>query len=330
MTTRDAVLAALQDAGPAGVSGERLARELGVSRVAVGNHVGALRETGYEIQASPGIGYRLVAAPDLPLPPEVRPLLTGGFWTRLEGGGATASTNDDARRLARYGAPEGTVVLASEQTGGRGRLGRAWSSPLGGVYLSAVLRPTVAPADLGPLPLVVALGAAEGLDRLGVATDLKWPNDLRAGGRKLAGVLLEMGAEADRVDWVVVGIGVNVHRPVGAPPALGAAYVSELVATARGRQAAQAAAIRVADVAASVLDGIATAYGEWRADGFRALRQRFAARHELEGRDVTVRSPDGTVRARGRVARVDDEGRLVLIGSTGELVLTSGDVTLSG
>ena len=148
MTTRDAVLAALRDAGPAGVSGERLARELGVSRVTVGNHVGALREAGYEIEASPGTGYRLVAAPDLPLPSEVRPLLTQGFWTRLEGGGATASTNDDARRLARDGAPEGTVVLASEQTGGRGRLGRAWSSPVGGAYLSAVLRPTVAPAEL--------------------------------------------------------------------------------------------------------------------------------------------------------------------------------------
>ena len=78
----------------------------------------------------------------------------------------------------------------------------------------------VAPAELGPLPLVVALGAAEGLDRLGIAADLKWPNDLLVGGRKLAGVLLEMGAEADRVDWVVVGIGVNVHRPDGVSPAL--------------------------------------------------------------------------------------------------------------
>ena len=113
MTTREAVLAALRAAGATGLSGEALAQSLGVSRVAIGKHVAALREAGYEIEADPGVGYRLISVPDGPLPAEVAPLLADASWMVLTGGGETGSTNDDARALAREGAPEGTVVLAS-------------------------------------------------------------------------------------------------------------------------------------------------------------------------------------------------------------------------
>lgn len=311
--SREAILERLR--GGASVSGEALAGELGVSRVAVGKHVSALRTMGYVIEAIPGSGYQLVDAPDAPLPLEVEPLLESGFWTRLEGGGETGSTNDDARALARAGAGQGTVILASRQTAGRGRLGRTWASPQGGVYLSAVLRPEVGPSEVGALALVVALGAATGIERLGASPRLKWPNDLLLEDGKLAGVLLEMTAESDRVDWVVAGIGLNVRRPEGALPE--AAYLSDVVP-----------GIRIPQATAAVLEGISMAYTEWADAGFESLRERYERRSALDGREVTVSGLDGRVLAQGVASGVDAGGRLRVREDGVERFVAAGDVTL--
>lgn len=313
-----AVLAALRAEAPHAVSGELLAEALGVSRVAVAKRVAALRTRGYAIEAAPGLGYRLLAAPDRPLPAEVAPLLHTELYRHLTGGGTTGSTNDDAKALAREGAAEGTVVLAAEQTGGRGRLGRQWRSPVGGVYLSAVLRPRLAPAEALPLPLVVGVGVARGLAALGVGVRLKWPNDVYcADGRKLAGILVEMSAESEAVDWVVVGCGVNVHVPEEREP--GACYLADDLAEPR-----------LAPVAAVVLDGIASAYGDFLDLGFAgALAEEYAARAWLTGREVTVRDAAGVPRVTGRVAGVDASGRLVVGGPDGPVPVAAGEVTLS-
>jgi BirA family biotin operon repressor/biotin-[acetyl-CoA-carboxylase] ligase len=318
--TRQAVLAALRSTGAVGVSGEALAVALGVSRVAIAKHVSALREAGYAIDATPGKGYILVSAPDLPLPDEVSPLLaTGEFWRDLTGGRETGSTNDDARELARSGAPEGTVVLAARQLRGRGRLGREWASPGGGVYLSAVLRPAVAPAEVPSLALAVALGVAIGLERLGVEPRLKWPNDVLLGEGKLAGILLEMSAESDRVDWVVAGIGMNVRRPA-TEAAPNAAYVADVLPGAR-----------LAQVAAAELDGIAETYARWRAGGFAGLVRDYEGRSALAGSEVAVRDLTGEVRAEGTVDGVDDDGRLLVREAAGSVTrVVAGEVTLRG
>ena len=317
MSLRVDVLAALRQAGERGVSGELLARELGVSRVAIGKHVKALRADGYQIDAEPGSGYVLRSAPDGPIPAEIAVRLQSTLWSRLEGGGETGSTNDDARALARSGAFEGTVVLASVQTAGRGRLGREWVSPAGGAYFSAVLRPDVAPFDVSALSLVVALGIARGLERVGVVARLKWPNDVLLGDRKLAGVLLEMAAEADAVEWVVAGVGLNVKRPDGPATHARAAYLSDCVE-----------GLGVAMAVATVLDGIAETYGEWAATGFAALRGEFDARSSVVGQEVTVSDRDGGVRASGMVCGVDDDGRLLVAGESGVSAVSAGEVTL--
>lgn len=315
MSSRRATLASeLVSAGSAGVSGEVLAGRLGVSRVAVGKHIAALREMGYEIQAVRGEGYRLSSVPDAAVPIEVERRVKDRMWVRFEGGGETASTNDDCKGFARTGAPEGTVVLATRQTGGRGRLGRTWVSPEGGVYLSALLRPALVPADAAPLALVIALGVSLGLDTIGVRTTLKWPNDVLLDGRKVAGVLLEMSAEADRVDWMVAGCGVNVHAAPGA--LAGVAFVDE------------AAEHSCAEVAAAVLDGIAGAYRAFGADGFSALVGQYEDRHALAGTGVTVRDMEGRIVASGRVVRVDDSGRLLVDDAGTVTPVTSGEVTL--
>ncbi len=316
---RHTILAALREAGAGGVSGETVACELGVSRTAVAKHVNSLRELGYEIEAVPGWGYRLLSTPDLPIPEEVLPRLHPGFWTHLEGGGISVSTNDECKDLARRGAPEGTAVLASSQTGGRGRLGRRWSSPQGGVYVSAILRPALAPGDIPPLALVVSLGVARGLAHLGVPARLKWPNDVVSADPpwpKLAGVLLETAAEADRVEWVVAGVGVNV-RPSGRRFA-GAAYAEDV---AGGR-------VALAEVAAAVLDGLAGAYSEFVAGGFSPLREEYESLLVLVGGDVTVSDATGRVVAEGRVEGVDDQGRLLLDGPAGRVGAVAGEVTL--
>lgn len=313
LPTKSAVAAALAEAGAGGLSGESLAASLGISRAAVNRHMATLRDLGYQISSAPRAGYRLLAAPDACIPEEVVPRLHHELWRRCEGAAEMPSTNDEAKRLARQGAEEGTLVLAGRQAQGRGRFGREWSSPPGGVYASFVLRPAGPPAHVAPLPLVVALGAARALESIGAPVSLKWPNDLEIDGRKLGGILLEMAAEADRVEWLVVGIGVNVTGPV-----------SEL--TAWVRQHAPGAL--VADVAASVLDGAAAACADFAAHGFAPLLAEYESRLRLIGQDVAVRDLGGTVVAQGVARGVGEDGALLLERDGLLQPVHAGEVTL--
>lgn len=313
LTRRAEVAAALQAAAPDALSGEALAHDLGISRAAVSNHVAALRELGYHIESAPRAGYRLIAAPDACLPEEVGPLLGDLLWTSCEGGAESPSTNDEAKRLARLGSPEGALVVAGAQTGGRGRFGREWESPPGGVYASFVLRPALPPAAIAPLSPVIALGAARGLRALGVPVGLKWPNDLLLEGRKLGGILLEMSAEADRVEWLVAGIGINMSDP-GAD---GTAWVRHSLPHAS-----------CPAVAAAVLDSVAAAYRDFLAEGFGALRAEYESMLTLIGADVVVSAATGAVVASGAVRGVDDTGALLVEGAVGVTPVSAGEVTL--
>ena len=120
------------------------------------------------------------------------------------------STNDEAAKLARAGAAHGTIVIAERQTAGRGREGRVWQSPTGNVYLSAVLRPPLAPGDVPPLTLAIGIGACDAVREFGAHVQLKWPNDLYVAGKKLAGVLVEAQSQGAKLESVIVGIGVNL------------------------------------------------------------------------------------------------------------------------
>lgn len=313
ISRRAAIAAALEAAGEAGVSGEALAADLGISRVAVNRHVASLRALGYEIESAPRVGHRLVSAPDACIPEEVSPRLTDPIWVACEGGPEVISTNDEAKRLARAGAPEGTAVVAAVQTGGRGRFGRAWVSPAGGAYVSCVLRPRLAPQESAALALVAGVGAARALKALGVPVRVKWPNDLEAGGRKLGGVLVEMTADTDVIEWVVVGCGINVASRAHER----GAAVREFCPDARA-----------ADVAAGVLDGIAGAYREFLPSGFEPLRAEYEAVLAVLGQDIAVSDATGSRVAEGVVTGVDADGALVLATPAGERRVHAGEVTL--
>jgi BirA family biotin operon repressor/biotin-[acetyl-CoA-carboxylase] ligase len=190
-----------------------VSRALGVTRAALWKQVQALRRLGYEIEATPRVGYRLVRAPDVPYPWELR----GGLSTKRFGQQAhhfdtLESTQDEARRLADKGAPEGTLVVAETQGAARGRLGRAYASPMGGLWFSLLLRPHRSPEAVIALSLLVAVGVHLGIEEVtGLRPTVRWPNDLLLDGRKLVGILIEMDSEQDVLRHAIVGVGINVN-----------------------------------------------------------------------------------------------------------------------
>ncbi len=204
------LLAALREAW---TPGPELARRLGVSRQAVAREAARLAGAGYPVERSRR-GYRL--APGAPVPANVLPKLRGRFGRPYRYLGTVGSTQDVLRELAQEGAPEGAVVLAERQTAGRGRRGRRWQSPGGGLYFSVLLRPAY---PLERLPLI-PLAAGLGLARAAGVGGLKWPNDLvafRGGWKKLGGVLLEAEILAEEVTYALLGVGLNVAED-GLPP----------------------------------------------------------------------------------------------------------------
>ena len=210
------ILGVLKDEKGSHISGEELSRLAGVSRAAIWKHIEKLREDGYEIEASPHLGYRLVSVPDNLIPNEIK----WGLKTKLLGREIISykkidSTNRAAYDLASKGVKEGSIVLAEEQTKGRGRLGRAWASPPeGGIYLSCILRPRISPSEIPKLTLTASVSVARAIREVsGLEAVIKWPNDVLIDSKKVCGILLEMKAEQDRLDFVIVGIGINVNTP---------------------------------------------------------------------------------------------------------------------
>ena len=197
------------------VSGTKLAAEIDVSRSAVWRMVQQLRGYGVPIEGHPTTGYALKQVPDLLLPdalePQLKPTIFSG---KVQHRFRTASTNAEAMQAAARGAPEGTVFVAEEQTAGRGRGGHSWHSAKGqGIYCSVILRPQMPPADVLILSLAIGLAAQAAVQQVtGSHPDLRWPNDLLLNGKKFCGILAEMNAEATRVRYVVVGIGMNVNH----------------------------------------------------------------------------------------------------------------------
>ena len=197
------------------VSGARVAREIGVSRSAVWTWVERLRELGVRVKGHPRTGYFLERVPDILTPDMLRQRLKGSlFGKRIHHFFKVDSTNRVALELAHAGEPEGAVVLAEEQTVGRGRAGRTWHSERAvGIYVTLVLRPKLAPVQAPLLTMMAGLSAYTAIQaHSGLVADLKWPNDLLISGKKVGGILTEMHAEPGQVRFVIVGIGLNVNQ----------------------------------------------------------------------------------------------------------------------
>jgi BirA family transcriptional regulator, biotin operon repressor / biotin---[acetyl-CoA-carboxylase] ligase len=198
------------------VSGTKIAQEISSSRSEVWRLIQQLRGLGVDVAGHPATGYQLRSVPDLLLPEILRPLLRGTLFEKnLHHFYKIGSTNTAAMAAAVDGAPEGSVFLAEEQTAGRGRGANSWQSPRSsGIYCSIVLRPALPPSDVLVLSLAAGLAVSSAIRQVDgrVKLDLKWPNDVLIDREKICGILTEMNAEATRVRYIVVGIGINVNQ----------------------------------------------------------------------------------------------------------------------
>jgi BirA family biotin operon repressor/biotin-[acetyl-CoA-carboxylase] ligase len=314
-----AVLQVLRGAADA-ISGEGLAAQLGLTRAAVWKRVNRLKARGYVIEGSPRRGYRLLAVPDKLLPEEVlEGLKTRAFTGPVHHFETLDSTNDLAKELAAQGAPEGTVVVAEAQTGGRGRLGREWNSPPGvGLYVSLVLRPMLPPMELPQITLTTAVAVVRAVRRVaGVAPGIKWPNDLLFNGKKLGGILTEMETESDRIRHVVVGLGLNVNNP-GFPP--------ELAATATSLTLAAGRVFSRVHLLQAWLEEFEALYGRFLNQGFPEILEEWKCSTVTLGRAVTVRQ--GSREISGQALDIAPDGALLLRTASVETVrVTSGEIT---
>jgi len=254
---------------------------------------------------------------ELAIPPLLR---TRALGRTLAVHPVLGSTNDEALRLARGGAPHGTAVIAETQTAGRGRRGRSWSSPPGvNLYLSLVLRPKLPPQRAPELVPTLAVAAAETLRDLGADAGIKWPNDLEIGGRKVAGILTELSATSAGIQFVVAGIGINVNvGPEALPPEVRERATSLRIAL--GREVSRAA------LAADLLARIEAWLDLHGARGFEPVRERYRALSVTLGRRVVLVEDDATVE--GIAEDIDESGALLLRRDDGVLEpARTGDVT---
>lgn len=198
------------------VSGTKIADEISSNRSEVWRLMKQLRGLGVEVAGHPAAGYQLRSVPDLLLPEILRPLLRGTIFSEhVHHFYKVGSTNTAAMSAAAEDAPEGSVYLAEEQTAGRGRGANSWQSPRStGIYCSIILRPALPPSEVLVLSLAAGLAVRAAVEQVDsrVSPDLKWPNDVLIGGKKVCGILTEMNAEATRVRYIVVGVGINVNQ----------------------------------------------------------------------------------------------------------------------
>ena len=197
------------------VSGQQLCTQFGVSRTAVWKAINQLKEDGYQIEAVSHKGYRLLESPDILSESEILSRLTTDWAGRtLHYFNETGSTNIDAKRYAEEGAPHGTTIVAEMQTAGRGRRGRLWQSPAGSaIYMTILLKPQFIPDKASMLTLVMALSVADAIVEVtGLSAGIKWPNDIVVNKKKVCGILTEMNAELDYIQYVVIGVGINVNN----------------------------------------------------------------------------------------------------------------------
>ena len=315
--TKQALLAALSAAQGECISGQQLARQLGVSRAAVHKAAAALAAQGYALEAAPRRGYRLAGGD--PFCAEA----VGEYDAPIFLYDTLESSNRTAKTLALEGAPHGTMVLASQQTAGRGRLGRRFESPVGkGVYLSLVLRPSLPMTEAQAVTVSAAVAVCRAVKKLcGLELGIKWVNDLYYNGKKVCGILTEaaLDLESGMLDYAVLGLGFNVAAPADGWPE----DLRDVAGTLYDGSPAPGAR---AALAAAFLNAFWPLY---RAGPRSGYLDEYRRRQALTGQRVLVTPRRGTPRA-AQVQGIDDECKLVVRfdGESRPAALNSGEVSV--
>jgi BirA family biotin operon repressor/biotin-[acetyl-CoA-carboxylase] ligase len=303
------------------VSGEDVARKLGVSRTAIFKRIRVLRNEGYSIQSVQGKGYRLLPRFDGLLPLEIRMKIKSTIFGRevitLE---SVDSTQNYVRKMADAGALEGTVVVGLEQKAGKGRLNRLWSSPRGGLWFTLLIRPSVPMRELHKLTILFGVSIARTLESYALKPSLKWPNDVIVNDKKVCGILMETSGEPDRVEYVLVGIGLNVNFSSSDLP-------NEIRSSSISIYDLLNRRVDRADLLSLILKNSESLYLSAAKEGFQNVINAWRSMSCTTGRNVTVRSYGVSIS--GRAVDIDDDGSLILETMDGRKRVYSGDVFFS-
>jgi len=303
------------------ISGQEISRQLKVTRTAVWKRINHLRKIGYEIEGETHSGYRLIRSPDLLLPSEVKPLLRTKWMGRtLHYFQSIDSTNSKAYQLAMEGAKEGEVVVAESQSQGKGRLGRQWfSPPFLNLYLSVILRPKIPPHQASMMTLMAAVATAEAIQHsAGLDPKIKWPNDLLLRERKVAGLLNEIHSEADRIHFIILGIGVNINMETKMFP-------REIRQKATSLKIEKGEMISRKDFIQILLQRLERWYSTLLEEGPSAILEAWRKWAEIKGRWIKVISFGEALL--GRAIDIDSDGALIIeTKEGGEKRILAGDV----
>jgi BirA family biotin operon repressor/biotin-[acetyl-CoA-carboxylase] ligase len=295
---------------------------LGVHPYVVYQAVRELRRWEFQIQSERGKGYKLVKSPDLILPGEIkRSLKSKIFGKRIYSYRKVGSTNLLGFRLAETGSEEGTLIVADEQGKGKGRMGRSWYSPPRlGLWMSLILRPDIPPFKAPGLSICAGLALAQTIKGMtGIDAKIKWPNDCLIDGKKVGGILLELSAELDRINFVIVGIGVNVnHSTQDFPRNLSQTATSMKIKL--GKDLSRLALLT------SFLEEFERIYLDFKKKGLSAQREMIKSFSSLLGKKVAVRF--GKEKIEGMAENIDENGSMVIKTKKGEKVVTAGEVTV--
>ena len=298
------------------ISGETISKKLGISRTAVWKHIKNLKKNGYEIISFTKKGYMLLSEPDNISPTKIQTYLNTGFVAQnIIYKDEVSSTNDEAKKNADM--PDGSLFIADKQTAGKGRLGRSWVSPRGtGIWMSLLLKPDIPLSDISQLTLVAGIATSRAI---GNNSMIKWPNDIVIGTKKVCGILTEMSAETDRINYVICGIGINVNTP-DFPAELKNKASSILIET--GKETDRCSLI------AKVMNEFEPLYKKFIREGFSPFCNDYKKSCITIGREINV-SYHGKDLS-GTAVDIEKNGGLVIDTASQTVTVTSGEVSVRG
>ena len=305
------------------VSGQELCNKFGVSRTAIWKVINQLKEAGYEIEAAQNKGYHLIAAPDVMTEAELESL-KNTQWAGCEiyCFDSIDSTNTKAKELAEAGHPSGTLVVADQQTLGRGRRGRSWESPAGtGIFMTLMLKPDINPNNASMLTLVAAMATARAITEVtGEAAQIKWPNDIVMNGKKVVGILTEMSAQFDYINHIVVGIGINVHNEE---------FPEEIAKTASSLLLECGHRIHRASLIEAFLEEFERLYAIYlETEDMSGLQKEYDSLLVNRGRQVRVLDPKEPFE--GKAMGISKKGELIVDTWESRKLVSSGEVSVRG
>ncbi len=306
------------------VSGEVLAQKLGISRVAVWKQIQKLKNMEYKIISDQNLGYCLVSRPDLLLPQEIqRGLSTNYVGKEIYYFPELKSTNIMAKEKALHGAEgisEGTLIVAGRQSAGKGRLGREWFSPVGGIWFSVILYPQLSPSYISRITLMTAVAVVKAIKICTqIKSQIKWPNDILINEKKVCGILTEMSAELDIINWVVVGIGINVNIDLREFPE----DIQENTISLKETSGKEISRVKLAQ---TFLQEFEKYYEILKRREFSSILKEWKLYSHTLGKKIRVDIGERIIT--GEAVDINEEGSLILKKEDGELVeIISGTIT---